>query len=52
MNSLLNLVGLKERYIKDDIVKSEDLKEIVYEPINKILAEERIHSFKYIDKIS
>lgn len=52
VNSLLNLVGLKERYIKDDIVKSEDLKEIVYEPINKILAEERIHSFKYIDKIS
>ena len=52
VNSLLDLTGLKDRYIKDDIVKSEDIKEIDYEQVNKILAEERIHSFKYIDKIS
>lgn len=51
VNSLLALTGLSDRYIKDDIVKSEQIKDIDYARVNEILDKERKHSFEYIDII-
>ena len=49
--SLLNLVGLKDRYIEGDQFVFENFKDIEYDKINPILEQQRTKATTYLTNI-